>query len=174
LGVERSDDGRGLKGGELFMEGNDEVDSLIREFPSLEVNDHLEVKVDTLGHKLLDTDNLDIVEAGREWVLVCQVQLCQLGVGEAVHLPTGHQVSSWKATPIRSELKLTSNSIHFVPFLAASLTASRASRQAAHLLHCPLGNILPQRAELFRDFTQLPSFSPHHHQVHLTVPQLPP
>ena len=65
------------------MEGNDEVDSL-------EVNDHLEIKVDTLSHKLLDTDNLDIVEAGREWVLVCQVQLCQLGVGEAVHLPTGH------------------------------------------------------------------------------------
>jgi hypothetical protein len=116
LGVERSDDGSGLKGGELFMEGNDEVDSLISEFPSLEVNDHLEVKVDILGHKLLDTDNLDIVEAGREWVLVCQVSSDTLS-----------KVSSWKAKPIRSELKLTSNSIHFAPFLAASLTASRLS-----------------------------------------------
>ena len=122
------------------MEGNDEVDSLIREFPRFEVNDHLEVKVDTLSHKLLDTDNLDIVEAGREWMLVCQVQICQLGVGEADQLPTALVMVtlskvSWKATPIRSELKLTSNSIHSAPFLAASLTASRlfsrASRQAA-------------------------------------------
>ena len=48
------------------MKGDDELYSLIRDFPSLEVNDHLEVEVDTLGHKLLDTDNHDIVKAGRE------------------------------------------------------------------------------------------------------------
>merc|ERR1712062_897457 len=44
-------------------------------------------------------------------------------------------VWSWKATACWSEVKLTSNSIHLAPFLAASLMASRlfsgASRQAA-------------------------------------------
>lgn len=64
--------------------------SLIREFPSRKVNNHLDIEVDTLSHKLLNTDNLHLVGAGRERVLGGQVQLCQLGVGEAVHLATGN------------------------------------------------------------------------------------
>ena len=101
------------------MEGNYEVDSLIREFPSLEVNNHLEIEVENSATNCL-TLSLYIIGG--------QVQLCQLGIGEAVHLPlvmlTLSEVS-WKATPLTSELKLTSNSIHLAPFLAASLTASR-------------------------------------------------
>lgn len=37
------------------MEGNFEVDSLIKEFPK--VNNHLEIEVDTFHHKLLNTES---------------------------------------------------------------------------------------------------------------------
>lgn len=47
--------------------------SLIREFPSRKVNNHLDIEVDTLSHKLLNTDNLHLVGAGRERVLGGQV-----------------------------------------------------------------------------------------------------
>ena len=57
--------------------------SFIRKFPSLEVNDQLKVEDITLSHKLLNTDNPDIIEAVKKGC-----------VGDTVHCYPDHQTSS--------------------------------------------------------------------------------
>ena len=71
------------------MQGKDQVDSLIRKLPCLQINNHFKVETDALGNKLLHAWNFHIIIAGREGVPWCKVKFAELGVGEAVHLPAG-------------------------------------------------------------------------------------
>ena len=97
------------------MKRDDEVDSFHRKLPGLKINDHLEVEAYTLGNKLLCPWNLDIFKPVGERVLSAKIQLSQLGVGEAVHLPSGrrdpvlHIVMEHHCYQVRTETNIELN-----------------------------------------------------------------